>query len=227
MKKITLVAAFLVSAMSTSAQNYTLDPSNTVTVTAPYNTISIFDIYQVSTASTKIQLKWETLNNGLVAGWDFSLCDYGHCLAGLPPSGTMDSVEVGGMGFLGLNVNPYSIPGTGIVKMYVYENGFYANGDTLTWIVNAGPSGISESSVSGTFAMYPNPASETVNLLVSGQETTCLVYDALGALVKSFNVSPTEGTKMDVSDLSRGIYFVRLFDLQKKEIGLQKLIISR
>ena len=79
------------------------------------------------------------------SGWQYSVCDFGTCYSGIPVGpNTMDTVAVNGQGFLGLNIDPSGVAGSGIVKLYVYQNGFPNSGDTLTWTINASMVGIEE-----------------------------------------------------------------------------------
>lgn len=65
--------------------------------------------------------------------------------------------------------------------------------------------------------LYPNPANTLVSLIISGIEKpsngTVKVFDLLGNLVSVNNLTLSAGNsqyKMDISDLSSGIYFVQL-----------------
>lgn len=161
MKKIyTSVAAIILAAClnNTSAQTYSISPNDTLVVTAPYNTLSIYDIFQDNITSTPIDLGWTLITNNLYPGWDYSLCDLGHCYTGLPSGGQMDPVPVAGQGFLGLNVDPGTVSGTGIVRIYVYDITAPNNGDTLTWIVSTPPVGIETYSSALQFDLFPNPS---------------------------------------------------------------------
>lgn len=78
--------------------------------------------------------------------------------------------------------------------------------------------GISNTPEAGYISqLYPNPASSTVNLTISGIEKpstgTVKVFDLLGNLVSTKSLTLSAGNsqyKMDISDLSSGIYFVQL-----------------
>jgi hypothetical protein len=59
--------------------------------------------------------------------------------------------------------------------------------------------------------VFPNPASQTISILVSDENTVqkpCSIIDASGREVKTFILTETE-TQLDISDLYSGIYFLQ------------------
>lgn len=69
--------------------------------------------------------------------------------------------------------------------------------------------GISESSFENGFSVYPNPATSTLNISIpENQNQQLQIFNSLGRLVKE--ISATQQTQIDISDLSCGLYFVRL-----------------
>lgn len=214
MKKFfTSVAAILFAACinNTSAQTYTINPNDTLVVSAPYNTLSIYDIFQDNITSSPIDLAWTLVSNNLVAGWDYSLCDLGHCYTGLPSSGQMDPVPVSGQGFLGLNVDPGSISGTGFVRIYVYDLTAPGDGDTLTWIVST-TVGIDEQNSLLQVNLFPNPATDyiTVQSSVSGVETIEItITDVTGRTVGASVSNIGSQYLVNIAELPAGNYILR------------------
>jgi hypothetical protein len=228
MKTLLLSLSLLFISLVSVAQHYTISPSHTVNMTPAFNELTIVDIFQENTSSTTIQLKWKLISNQLFPGWDFSLCDYTTCYPGIPDSGTMTPVPPGEKGFLGLNVKPYDIPGTGTVKMYVYEEGFEDKGDTVTWNVIAKPTGIVEFHRSAIVSLYPNPANETVMVQVDAADLSTAsihVTDLLGKLLINKPII-NESTKLDVSDLPNGYYLIQC-KYGNETVGMTKLCIAK
>jgi hypothetical protein len=63
----------------------------------------------------------------------------------------------------------------------------------------------------GAFVMYPNPASEILNVKVSSSVLDISVYDVLGKQVFKDRATANEGTAaIDVSSLSPGLYLIRM-----------------
>jgi hypothetical protein len=197
-------------------------------MTPAFNQLTIVDIFQQNTSNDTILLKWELISNELFPGWDFSLCDYTTCYPGIPDNGTMTRVPPGEKGFLGLNVKPYDIPGTGKVRMYVYEDGFMEKGDTLTWFVIAKPTGIAELNGSAIVSLYPNPANETVTIQVDAADLSTASLQVTDLLGKSLINKPltNESTKLDVSDLPNGYYLIQC-KYGNETAGMKKLCIAK
>lgn len=69
------------------SQSYIISPNDTIVVTAPFFTITIFDIFQDNISGSPLNLGWTLISNNLVAGWGYSLCDFNTCYTGIPASG--------------------------------------------------------------------------------------------------------------------------------------------
>jgi hypothetical protein len=198
------------SIFGAKAQNYVITPNDTMIAMAPYNQLSIYDIYMENTDTKKIVLSWSYVSSTIPAGWDYAICDLGTCYPGLPSGATMDTVDVGGMGFLGLNINPSNIPGMATVRMYVYEEGQQANGDTLTWIITSAPASISEAELSDLVSVHPNPASEEINIgLPALNSASVSIYHVSGREVY-FNNTATGNETINISSLAAGVYYIRI-----------------
>lgn len=213
MKKLYPFISLIFTLSTSSAQTYTVSPSHTLYVNAVYNTISIFDIFQENISNDTIYLEWELISNDLVPGWDFSLCDYGSCYAGIPSFGFMDTVFAGGQGFLGLNIDPHTIEGTGTLRIYVYESNASSAGDTLTWVVTAGPNG-TVAGLSPSVSVYPNPATDFVTIDMRRSPAPIVsitVLNMLGQQVAEKAVS-SGLEQFDIRNLPEGTYLLLLND---------------
>lgn len=214
MKLFSLIIVFSLSFGFSKAQTFTLNPGNVDTVYAPANTLTIFDIYPVNITSGDIIFSWTRVSVNLPLGWDYSFCDYGNCYTGIPNQGTMDTVNAGEMGLLGLNINPYAIAGQGIVKIYVYDGNFPNDGDTVTWVVNADAVGISEIQQNG-FSFYPNPVNDqlTINSHEISSGMTYTIYSMNGEIVSTETL--TTDKKINTGNLPAGIYVLQINGDQK------------
>lgn len=194
-----------------NAQTYSISPAKTVTFTAPFSNITISDIYQVNTGSSKIALTWETISINVPAGWGYSMCDLGTCYPGAPTGPTtMDSVPVNGQGFLGLNIDPDVIPGSGVVKVFVYQNGFKSNGDTLTWYVNTPAVSVEEINGNAGIKIFPNPVVSTLTVDLSNHQVkNGTITDVFGRKVMELSLN-SGVNKFDLSSLSKGFYMLNL-----------------
>lgn len=82
------------------------------------------------------------------------------------------------------------------------------------------------SGVKEMFELYPNPASEEVNikLLYTKNDNEITIYNTLGEVCKTLHINGTQDiTKLDIKDLKSGIYFLKLNS--EKDSRTEKLII--
>jgi hypothetical protein len=206
MKKLFVLSAIFVFSFSKAQISYSIQPSKSMTVTAPYSSVTIFDIYQKNTSTNKIILKWERVSINLPSQWQYSMCDFGSCYPGIPVGpNTMDTVPGNGNGFLGLNIDPGTTDGTGIVKVFVYQNGFHSNGDTLTWYIKTLAAGVEELTANSGIKIFPNPAQNNLNINLNTTETANVyLMDALGRQILTSQVS--SNASLDISTLDKGFY---------------------
>lgn len=209
MKKLNsiLCILFFVSVMNAQV-TYTLSPTDTVNLTLPLNQSTGSKIYQVNTGSSKILLKWERVFVNLPVGWTYTSCDNSFCYGGVPLGpNTMDSVSIGGQGFVGVDIDPANISGVGIVKIYVYQDGYYSQGDTLTWNISTTAVGVEEISESSGISIYPNPTSDLLHIDFDAAKAISSAYltDNIGRLIRVIEISETTNL-INISNLNIGYY---------------------
>ena len=94
---------------------------------------------------------------------------------------------------------------------------------TFIGVNNNCVTGIDESSFENTFTVYPNPASETLNIFFpdnKSNEQQIQIFNSIGMLLKENSVSPS--SEISIADLSSGLYFIRLKDNPKQTIKFIK-----
>jgi hypothetical protein len=217
MRKAFFLLSFCVAAIC-NAQTYSISPAKTVSFNAAYFNVTVYDIYMVNTGNNAITLTWEKISESAPNGWDYSMCDLGTCHPGIPQGPTtMSTVAAGGQGFLGLNVDPSNIPGNGIVKVRVYQQGFINKADTLTWYITAGPTALKETAAAASgIRVYPNPASEKIVVQRSAAgEGHLKITDVTGRLVSELDVIASSN-EINVSGLNKGVYLVHFTSEGKK-----------
>lgn len=96
--------------------------------------------------------------------------------------------------------------------------------DTTAYAIvyNCGVVGVEERGRELFWTVFPNPASETITIKFTkpGQETI-QIFSAVGHLIRSITVSAT--TKINISDLPGGLYFIRLKNNQCPPLKFIKL----
>ncbi len=86
--------------------------------------------------------------------------------------------------------------------------------------------GVSELAGATSFSVYPNPTGGKflLNFEPSGKKYHYGIFDLIGNLIREKSIDSPE--YVDVSDLSKGIYLVRLTDGAAKTSSVQKLILN-
>ncbi len=92
-------------------------------------------------------------------------------------------------------------------------------GDLLNFRIrkeNGGPTAVPEVSANGNFAIYPNPASSSLNIRFSGTysngNNTIEIEDITGRTVSTYekNVKPNSTFNADISGMANGMYFIKI-----------------
>lgn len=81
--------------------------------------------------------------------------------------------------------------------------------------------------VEGNISVYPNPASTYVNVKLQSQsgDATVAVYNAIGQMVIEPSVISVDNSKINVSNLPKGVYIVKV--VNGKETSNTKIVIER
>ena len=89
----------------------------------------------------------------------------------------------------------------------------FDNTDHITYyFYDCSVSSIEESEDYSNILLYPNPTTEELNLLFNSEKNrTIQIFSSNGSLVAKHNIVTTDHT-IDVSTLSRGIYFITISD---------------
>jgi len=151
----------------------------------------------------------------------------------------VDSVPNYTQGIINISYNSQDIPDTATIDITSSLSWFSKNTEETGYTKFIGSTlfidklefetgaGISEESVSVKFNVYPNPASDIINLNISGNSNiglTLNIYDVMGALVKSETLKQNQ-QQINIGNLSNGIYMVEI--KSKEWTEKQKLIIQR
>jgi hypothetical protein len=133
---------------------------------------------------------------------------------GIPASGSFPPIKPGGFGFAGVHLWTGNITATCTAKIWVYKAGDFANGDTLTYILNAIHGNGIELNKDNDFvvSLYPNPATDKICIqtgLNNVKEIKISIYNVLGEIIFRKSTSNT-GFNIPLDNFTKGIYFLRL-----------------
>ncbi len=205
--------------------NYTIHFQNTGT--APAVNVEVVD-------TLSPLLDWESLtilshSHPMVASFDQNTgvlrCYFNNIM--LPDSG---SDNIGSMGNVEFSINPV----TGIADGAVINNfgdiyfDFNAPVRTATTVNTIDYNlSVSDNKIENTIRLYPNPASETAYLSVTGNESgkyEVSITNLLGQEVKSVSGKFNQMMLIDLSKMEKGIYFLNIIS-DNETVTVQKLIV--
>ena len=111
-------------------------------------------------------------------------------------------------------------------------DGLYAsNGQSQIISFKASSTGIGEMGIAGNIQIFPNPAKDVVNIILTGNQPTLWAWSgfnaslisAEGKVVKTFTISGSQ-TQIDVSDLNPGVYILKFENAEN--VVIKRLVIQ-
>lgn len=158
-------------------------------------------------------LTWTIIEQTLLSNWGISYCDPVDCKTAL----TLGD-------FSSFKLNPGSFAE---MKMGLFFNNISGNGkltatikskknpqfiDTIFFIANSWTTNVKDIEKNQSFSFYPNPVKDQISIKYPSKDNVKIeIFNVLGMKVKTIN---QEGniTSLQVSDLKKGIYFIRITD---------------
>ena len=116
------------------------------------------------------------------------------------------------MGSDNITVATYTFSGLEEATIYEYQVQAVCDGTTSAWSQTGSHSTGIDSRLMNSVSLYPNPATNHVDVLVSDNDVTVSrleVYDVYGKLLNEVEVVDNP-TRIDVSSLASGVYFVKV-----------------
>lgn len=177
-----------------------------------YGTASDFDIlqntYTSNLGSSDVTVNWERINVSLPNGWTVSNC-FVNCFGPAVTTGQA-VIQVGDSAYTNTHFYPNGIPGTGIVKLVLEEDGNPSNNTEVVFVCIAEPVGIQESSQNTSLHIYPNPSSQDINIANdSGLLQSISIYDMAGSLVGEYPIVGELIYIMNIRHLEKGLYLIK------------------
>ncbi|MBC7864532.1 MAG: T9SS type A sorting domain-containing protein [Bacteroidia bacterium] len=190
---------------STPSLTYTIHFQNTGTAVA-------FNIIVVDTLSANVDaasLQIIESSHAMTPGWNApGVVQFSFANIFLADSTSNEPASHGFVTFK-VNLNPSLTPGTQITNrgdIYFDLNPAILTNTALNTIET--PSGIKETEVK-QITLLPNPASNEITISSTSLIEKIEIYSVTGELLRSEKYSPSANIKLDVRNLSNGIYFIR------------------
>ncbi|MCJ8291658.1 MAG: T9SS type A sorting domain-containing protein [Crocinitomicaceae bacterium] len=213
MKNLYITAVLIAGSLAATAQDFIYPVGQNLVETVVSENFQE-GLININTPSFEaIQYDWELVSNTFPAAWSYSLCDYGGCEIGIPPTGSMTPItlteaESGIIGWFKMNLTVGQNSGTGKAELYVYDSNDYSRGDIVSWEYtwDAATASLTINMNDG-FSVSPNPVSNQLTITAQGVNTGA-IYNGVGQKVRSLEF--TNEHTLDVSDLKGGVYIVVL-----------------
>lgn len=236
MKKFLLGVCTALIANSSFAQNFTVVYGDTATgtLTSGYSSVTVPNDIINNTTSAQTY-SWKGIDSNYPSGWSFGgMCDNNNCYNNgvLDGSALHESAAVQSGDTLIMHTD-FNDDGTAAknstawVRISLYETASgVSSSKTLTFMATKNFStGISVVKSEDDIVLYPNPATNTVNLIYDASLAVknIGVYNLIGKMVSIYKTTTNNSAKLDGIDrLPSGIYFVRLFDAQGNVVATRK-----
>lgn len=194
------------------------------------------DLYIVNNTGASVEITFTRYRNHHTNGWTDQICDDLLCFNAAdvtewdrPGSPTL-VVPAGDSSIMQLKVYPEGINGCAIYTYYVIDDVAKVTVDSIqvTYTINGQACflGVEEELADIEYSVYPNPASDVLNINVSnsGSNDVLKIYNILGEEVK--NVQLKDGKNaVNVADLNNGVYFYSVIR-NSQVIESKKLVIK-
>ena len=190
-----------------------------------------------NTSSNTITVVCQKTNLSLPVGAESFYCFAGTCYgaAQTTPSAIADLVP--GQQFSFANSDPeahsgyydaYGVTGIAEVQYCFYDanNPSDETCVTITYDCAAAPTSFNDFNKPSTISeFYPNPANGLTHFTFNGKEAKIKIMDILGNEVKFIQLEQSGVKKIDLTDMSKGIYFGNLI-VNNEVVSIKKLIVK-
>ena len=169
--------------------------------------------------ATDTVFTWTRIED-IPSGWETAVCEDELCY---PTTKNTNDVFLGAgksMKFK-LNFYPWGVRDCGAGKIVIASKKNSSNRDTFdTEVCSFNSASVKE--LNKVFSVYPNPATDIVTIKTSiNGVLTVKIYDILGSLKQTANVM--NGDKLDISELNRGAYILKIDGNSAATQVIQKL----
>ncbi len=171
-----------------------------------------------------INVLWERVFVDIPSEWTTSVCDPNLCYAPFadeplgPGSVLIPFTMTAGSSIPGssfyVQFQPNGVPGSGTVRLKIYEEGNPNNSTLCSFEFNAVATGINNPTPSEVM-FYPNPVRNEIRVSApqASRIRTVEIYNVVGKLVRKFDLGQDRSTfQLNVSELKEGMYFARLLN---------------
>ncbi len=216
LKRIFLIHLIIVGLLFSTQlwAQYSFSPSKVIDKYQNFNRLSYDSIHIANNTADTLHLRWELIQYDTVGGSYFDFCSSGVCFIGFPGSGSFPDIVPYGYGYSGAHFWTGNVAVTCTAKIWVYPDGNFAAGDTLTYILHAtDPNGIENSEeTDNTISVFLNSA--TGKIVVNFNSNILKEYHLRCYNISGEEVFATTSTKscleISTNGFAKGIYFFHI-----------------
>jgi len=171
-----------------------------------------------------IDVAWERVLVDIPAEWQTAVCDPNQCYSPfsdeplgpgsvLVPFPMTSGETISGDAFY-VQFIPNGVPGSGTVRLKVYEVGNPNNSIICSYEFDAVATGLSSPST-GSFQFHPNPVRNEIRVSApsASKIRTVEIYSVVGKLVRRYDLGVERSSfQLDLSELKEGMYFARMLN---------------
>lgn len=213
MKKILTLALFLPTLVfaQLSITNKNLTASGNVGAEVGAQTA----FRNISPSAADTSFTWRVLEYTLPTPWQFGFCDPEKCTFVESTTTGSFSIDTGAEGLFKADpVFLEEVAGAGVVRVIINSTTIPTYEDTITFTITALPLSVRKANKqTQQVKVFPNPAKDVIQVEMSSkQPTTIDVYNVLGAKVKTISYRGDDYAKIEINDLPKGVYLLRIND---------------
>ena len=227
MKKILYTLVFLTASFSSFAQ-FSVTADTVVKEGVTKGISEHVKCYVTNTSTTdSITIKWNKTGETLLSGWSgVSLCDNIQCYS-YDNSSHSFKLAPGAQGFLEVSLTSTSsaADGCNLTNVRFSQVGGTATKDVLFKIC-AWPSSVKDYENNEIVTIYPNPASDHVNITFNDKKISSVnVMNVIGRKVAKFDVDANKSNqyRVPLSNVADGIYILQFADANGKILGVRRV----
>lgn len=184
-------------------------------------------VYNTSAVDT-LSVTWSKVSDNFLTGWSgSSICDWNTC-------------ETYSSGFVTAKLNPGSkgviypdvkalstaADGCSYVTIRLTQNGGSGMTKDLVYKYCSWPTSVKEVDPSNFVTIYPNPASNFINITINNDKITNLnILNVVGRKVAKFDVTPNTPNpiRIGLDNVADGVYLLQFTDASGKQLGVKRV----
>lgn len=157
---------------------------------------------------------WRVIEYTNPSGWVLAFCDPFYCNSNTKLDSSNSFVlKAGKPGLLKADIYFNGVSGVGVMKIRIHSVMDPSISDTFSITATSWLTSVKKSAAPKNLTVYPNPATEYVMVDVpSKTATTIEVYNVLGSKVRTYQHESGAQARLDLADLQKGVYFIRIHD---------------